>query len=262
MRPPHATAACDRRSWELLMDTVEVKGSNLPLLRQALDAGLRLQATAVQPPCNRRATAVKPTAGGQPASSSARQWRVAASGGQASAATPHPPSVPVPGQTRSLGTALEGVLPAYSNPTPPFSVTYLDDDLRVSRDQDVERGGIPTHAPRRAPALCEGSRAHRGACVALKEIAGRRARRASSSSTRSSRPPQSRPTTRRRRATSASAPCCRCSEGCCLRSRRGRGGGTRPMVCRGPEAATPRGGQKARPQGASARSPARTDRAA
>lgn len=30
-------------AWRLLMDTVEIKGSNVPLLRQALDAGLRLQ---------------------------------------------------------------------------------------------------------------------------------------------------------------------------------------------------------------------------
>lgn len=29
-------------SWRLLMDTVEIKGSNIPLLRQALDAGLKL----------------------------------------------------------------------------------------------------------------------------------------------------------------------------------------------------------------------------
>lgn len=30
-------------AWRLLMDTVEIKGSNLPLLRQALDAGVRLE---------------------------------------------------------------------------------------------------------------------------------------------------------------------------------------------------------------------------
>jgi len=30
-------------AWRLLMDTVEVKGSNIPLLRQALDAGVRLK---------------------------------------------------------------------------------------------------------------------------------------------------------------------------------------------------------------------------
>jgi len=29
-------------AWEILMDTVEIKGSNIPLLRQALDAGIRL----------------------------------------------------------------------------------------------------------------------------------------------------------------------------------------------------------------------------
>ena len=32
----------DGSGWNLLMDTVEIKGSNIPLLRQALDAGLRL----------------------------------------------------------------------------------------------------------------------------------------------------------------------------------------------------------------------------
>ena len=30
-------------SWGLLMDTVEIKGSNIPLLRQLLDGGLRLK---------------------------------------------------------------------------------------------------------------------------------------------------------------------------------------------------------------------------
>merc|ERR1712107_652366 len=30
-------------SWEFLMDTVEIKGSNVPGLRQALDAGLKLR---------------------------------------------------------------------------------------------------------------------------------------------------------------------------------------------------------------------------
>jgi hypothetical protein len=30
-------------AWRLLMDTVEIKGSNIPLLRQALDAGVKLE---------------------------------------------------------------------------------------------------------------------------------------------------------------------------------------------------------------------------
>lgn len=32
----------DGTGWQLLMDTVEIKGSNLPVLRQALDAGMKL----------------------------------------------------------------------------------------------------------------------------------------------------------------------------------------------------------------------------
>ena len=68
-------------AFELLMDTVEVKGSNLPGVRQALDAGVKLQ-------------------------------------------------------TRALGGALEQVLPSYANPLPRFEVTYVDDELRISRDQD------------------------------------------------------------------------------------------------------------------------------
>jgi len=71
----------DGHGFELLMDTVEVKGSNLPGVRQALDAGVRLP-------------------------------------------------------TRVLGGALEQVLPTYANPKPRFAVTYVDDDLRISRDQD------------------------------------------------------------------------------------------------------------------------------
>ena len=71
----------DGHGFELLMDTVEVKGSNLPGVRQALDAGVRLP-------------------------------------------------------TRVLGGALEQVLPSYANPKPRFAVTYVDDDLRISRDQD------------------------------------------------------------------------------------------------------------------------------
>lgn len=36
------TAVDDGTAWEIFMDTVEIKGSNLPLLRQVLDAGLKL----------------------------------------------------------------------------------------------------------------------------------------------------------------------------------------------------------------------------
>ena len=68
-------------AWRLLMDTVEIKGSNVPLLRQALDAGISLQ-------------------------------------------------------SRALGGALEQVVPGYANPQPLFRTTYLDDSLRISRDQD------------------------------------------------------------------------------------------------------------------------------
>jgi len=68
-------------AWSLLMDTVEVKGSNIPLLRQALDAGLKLQ-------------------------------------------------------SRDLGRTLEDVVPSYANPRPLFKTTYLDGQMRISRDQD------------------------------------------------------------------------------------------------------------------------------
>ena len=68
-------------AWRLLMDTVEIKGSNVPLLRQALDAGLKLR-------------------------------------------------------SRDLGRALESAVPSYANPQPLFTTTYLDGQLRVSRDQD------------------------------------------------------------------------------------------------------------------------------
>jgi len=68
--------------YRLLMDTVEIKGSNLPGLRQALDAGLKLQ-------------------------------------------------------SRQLGSAIESVVPMYTNPQPLFRTTFLDvEGLRISRDQD------------------------------------------------------------------------------------------------------------------------------
>jgi len=68
-------------AWRLLMDTVEIKGSNIPALRQALDAGVKLE-------------------------------------------------------TRQLGSVLEQVVPEYANPNPAFRVTFVDDDMRISRDQD------------------------------------------------------------------------------------------------------------------------------
>lgn len=68
-------------AWEISMDTVEIKGSNLPGLRQILDSGLKLQ-------------------------------------------------------SRQLGTFLENNLPNYSNPKPIFETTYLDDRIRIGRDED------------------------------------------------------------------------------------------------------------------------------
>ena len=67
--------------YSLLMDTVEIKGSNIPGVRQALDSGLMLQ-------------------------------------------------------TRQLGGLLEQAVPAYANQTPFFRTSYLDDEMRISRDQD------------------------------------------------------------------------------------------------------------------------------
>ena len=71
----------DGKSWEIFMDTVEIKGSNIPLLRQALDAGLKLG-------------------------------------------------------SRDLGGFLENTVPTYSDPKPVFATTFLDDSVRISRDQD------------------------------------------------------------------------------------------------------------------------------
>ena len=68
-------------SWELSMDTVEIKGSNLPGLRQILDSGMKLQ-------------------------------------------------------SRQLGSFLESNLPNYENPKPVFELSYLDDRIRINRDQD------------------------------------------------------------------------------------------------------------------------------
>ena len=63
------------------MDTVEIKGSNLPGVRQLLDSGLALR-------------------------------------------------------SRALGSALEAGLPGYENPRPMLEITYVDEDTRISRDQD------------------------------------------------------------------------------------------------------------------------------
>ena len=72
----------DGRSWEIFMDKVEIKGSNIPLLRRVLD-----------------------------------DERVAL-------------------KYRDLGKVLEDNLSGYSNPKPIFDITYLDDNIRISRDQD------------------------------------------------------------------------------------------------------------------------------
>jgi len=68
-------------AWEIFMDTVEIKGSNIPLLRSLLDNGLQLS-------------------------------------------------------SRSLAAFLEENVQSYTTPRPIFETTYLDDELRVSRDQD------------------------------------------------------------------------------------------------------------------------------
>lgn len=68
--------------FELMMEKVEIKGSNVPLLRQTLDGGLALR-------------------------------------------------------TEPVGRALESVVSDRDLfPTPLFSTTFLDSDLRISRDQD------------------------------------------------------------------------------------------------------------------------------
>ena len=75
------TPTDDGTAWEIFMDTVEIKGSNVPLLRRVLDGGVKLG-------------------------------------------------------SRDLGSLLEDNVDGYTNPRPVFSTTYLDDDVRISRDQD------------------------------------------------------------------------------------------------------------------------------
>jgi len=69
-------------AWEIFMDKVEIKGSNIPLLRSILD-----------------------------------DERVAL-------------------KSRSLGSMLEENLSGYSNPRPIFGTTFLDETIRISRDED------------------------------------------------------------------------------------------------------------------------------
>jgi len=68
-------------AWEIYMDTVVIKGSNIPGLRQALDGGLYLS-------------------------------------------------------SRGLASVLESTVSSYTTPKPIFTTTYLDENLRISRDQD------------------------------------------------------------------------------------------------------------------------------
>ena len=76
------TPTPDGKGWSILMDTVEIKGSNIPLLRQILDSGR---------------TTLK---------------------------------------SRELGSFLENNVDGYTNPRPIFETTYMDNMIRISRDQD------------------------------------------------------------------------------------------------------------------------------
>uniref|UniRef100_A0A7S3Q057 Plastid lipid-associated protein/fibrillin conserved domain-containing protein n=1 Tax=Chaetoceros debilis TaxID=122233 RepID=A0A7S3Q057_9STRA len=78
------TPTADEKAWEIYMDTVEIKGSNIPLLRQLLDNE----------------------------------------------------QVPVSLQSRKLASVLEENVSGYNTPKPIFETTYLDDTIRISRDQD------------------------------------------------------------------------------------------------------------------------------
>lgn len=78
------TPTADEKAWEIYMDTVEIKGSNVPLLRQLLDNE----------------------------------------------------QMPVSLQSRKLAAVLEENVSGYNTPKPIFETTYLDDTIRISRDQD------------------------------------------------------------------------------------------------------------------------------
>jgi hypothetical protein len=76
------TPARDGEAWEIFVDQVEIKGSNVPFLKSILEDD-----------------------------------RVAL-------------------KSRDLGSFLEENVDGYSNPRPIFETTYLDDDIRISKDQD------------------------------------------------------------------------------------------------------------------------------
>jgi hypothetical protein len=76
------TPACNGTAWHVYMDTLQVKGSNIPLLRQVLDTG-RVQL-----------------------------------------------------ESQTLANVLESTLSSYKTPRALFYTTYLDDQFRISRDQD------------------------------------------------------------------------------------------------------------------------------
>jgi hypothetical protein len=104
-------------AWRLLMDTVEIKGSNLPLIRQVRAHGrLHARGTRAHAARVRR----RPPTCHRPAHASRTQVLDAG----------------LKLQTRSLGGTLDQLLPGYSNPEPLFTTTYLDSTLRISRDQD------------------------------------------------------------------------------------------------------------------------------
>lgn len=76
------TPVMEGKAWEIFMDQVEIKGSNIPLLKSVLEDD-----------------------------------RVAL-------------------KSRDLGSFLEENVDGYSNPRPVFETTFLDEDIRISKDQD------------------------------------------------------------------------------------------------------------------------------